>query len=152
MDIAKNAQAILDYVNSAVGGQGLAFDANGVAAMTVDGDIACLFCLVEADHELVVTLYLGRVHETDAGLMHEMLCGNYMGAYTGGGTLGIDAQENLVALHQHFPLPVDEPAWIEEPLAALIGAARYWRAKIKAAASGPAAQAQDAPAQGMIRI
>ncbi|MCK9240302.1 type III secretion system chaperone [Desulfocurvus sp.] len=152
MDIAKNAQAILDHVNAVIGGQGLAFDANGVAALTVDGDIACLFCLVEADHELVVSFYLGRAHETDAALLHEMLCGNYMGAYTGGGTLGIDPEENLVALHQHFPLPVDEPAWIEEPLGALVGAARYWRAKIKAAGNGPSTPAQQAPAQGMIRI
>ena len=152
MDIAKNAQAVLDYINNAVGGDGLVFDANGVASLTLDESIACFFCLVEADHELVVTLYMGRVSENDAALLYEMMCGNYMGGFTGGGTLGIDSEEGLLALHQNFPLPIDEPAWIEGQLSSLVGAARYWRDKLLAAQSPSAGAAQDLPMEGMIRI
>ncbi|WP_461211064.1 type III secretion system chaperone [Desulfocurvus sp. DL9XJH121] len=149
MDIAGNAQAVLDYVNDAVGGDGLAFDEHGVAALTLDGDIVCFFCLVEDDHELVVTLYLGRVGEGDAPLLYELMCGNYMGAYTGGGTLGIDSEEGLLALHQNFPLPIDEPSWIDQELSSLFGAARYWRDKITAVL---VAQDSDIVDGNMLRI
>jgi len=149
MDIRTNAQAILDYVNKVTGVE-LAFDDNNVASVTLDESIACFFCLVEEDHQLVVTLYLGRVSEYDTALLYELMCGNYMGAYTGGGTLGIDPREGLLALHQNFPLPMDEPAWIETPLAALFGAARYWKDKL--GASRPAASVSEQPSEGMIRI
>lgn len=152
MDIKKNAQDILNYVAGAMGGEGLAFDADGVASLTLDGDIVCFFCLVEDDQELVVTLYMGRVGEGDADLLYELMCGNYMGAYTGGGTLGIDPDEGLLALHQNFSLPIDEPAWIEDGLSALFGAARYWRDKLRAAESASAGEGDGMSPEGMIRI
>lgn len=152
MEIAKNAQAILDYVNDAIGGEGLVFDANGVASMTIDGNIICMFCLVEDDEELVVTFYLGRVAESDTALLYELMCGNYMASYTGGGTLGIDPEEGLLALHQNFPLPIDEPAWIEDSLSSLVGAARYWRDKVVAAAHKSSGGDAVLPGEGMIRI
>lgn len=133
MNITQNAQGIMDYINTAIGGDGLKLDDNGVASVAIEDDIVCLFCVLEAEQSLVVTLYLGRADSSNTDLLYEMMCGNYMGAYTAGGTISIDAEEGLVALHQHFPLPVDEPAWIEEPLSALVGAARYWRDKIRAA-------------------
>ncbi|GAB1409898.1 type III secretion system chaperone [Desulfovibrionales bacterium] len=147
MDILANAQNILNHINEVIDGQGLTLDANNVASFTVDGNIACLFCVLEEEQTLVVTLYLGRVDENNASLLYEILCGNYMAAYTAGGTLGIDAEENLLALHHHFPLPIEEPAWIEEPLAGLIGAAQYWRDKVHSSAT-PAA----APSAPMIGI
>ncbi|NLY41340.1 MAG: type III secretion system chaperone [Desulfovibrionales bacterium] len=139
MNILTNAQNILDHINQVIHGSGLTLDANNVASFTVDENIVCLFCVLEEEQALVVTLYLGRVEETNAALLYEILCGNYMGAYTAGGTLGIDAEENLLALHHHFPLPIEEPAWLEEPLAGLIGAAQYWRDKLKASAEPMAA-------------
>ena len=153
MDITENAQAVLNYVNEAVGGDGLELDANGVASLTVDGDIIMMFCLVEADHELVVSMYLGRAPQGDTALLYELMCGNYLGAYTGGGTLGIEPEEGLLALHQNFPLPIDEPAWIEDELSGLVGAARYWRDKLLASqekVSG--ASVDNLPGEGMIRI
>jgi len=153
MDITGNAQAVLDYVNDAVGGDGLELDANGVASLTLDGDIIVMFCLVEADHELVVSMYLGRVAQGDTALLYELMCGNFMGAYTGGGTLGIDPDEGLLALHQNFPLPIDEPSWIEGELSGLVGAARYWRDKLLASQEkGASASADNLPGEGMIRI
>jgi hypothetical protein len=152
MDIMQNSQGIMDYINTAIGGDGLRLDANGVASLTIEQDIVCLFCVLEAEKTLVVTLYLGRVDQSDSSLLFDMMCGNYMGAYTAGGTLGIDAEEGLVALHQHFPLPVDEPAWIEEPLAALIGAARYWRDKLCASVSGVGETAHASGAEAMLRV
>jgi hypothetical protein len=152
MDIMHNAQAIMDHINATIGGDGLRLDENGVASLTIDNDIVCLFCVLEEEKTLVTSLYLGRVDQTDSDLLYSMMCGNYMGAFTAGGTLGIDAEEGLVALHQHFPLPVDEPAWIEEPLASLIGAARYWRDKMTASASGAGQTAQASPAEAMLRV
>lgn len=152
MDIMQSSQGIMDYINNAIGGDGLRLDENGVASLAIENDIVCLFCVLEAEKMLVVTIYLGRIDQSDSGLLYEMMCGNYMGAYTAGGTLGIDAEEGLVALHQHFPLPVDEPAWIEEPFAALIGAARYWRDKLRASLSGCVEPAQTAPAEAMLRV
>jgi hypothetical protein len=149
MTIRNNAQKILDYVNTAVRGDGLTFNEDGVAAFAVDENIICFFSVVEDQAALVVTIYLGRVQESDAALMYEMLCGNYMGAYTGGGTLGIDAEEGLVALHTYYPLPVDDPAWIEEPLAGLIGAARYWRDKLSASISGTSTSD---PQESLLRV
>ncbi|MDY0273944.1 MAG: type III secretion system chaperone [Desulfomicrobium sp.] len=135
MNILTNAQNTLNHINQVINGNGLTLDANNVTSFTVDENIICLFCVLEEEQTLVVTLYLGRVEETNAALLHEILCGNYMGAYTAGGTLGIDAEENLLALHHHFPLPIEEPAWIEEQLAGLIGAAQYWRDKLQASAA-----------------
>lgn len=152
MDIMQNSQGIMDYINTAIGGDGLRLDENGVASLTIEQDIVCLFCVLEAEKTLVATLYLGRIDQSDSSLLYDMMCGNYMGAYTAGGTLGIDAEEGLVALHQHFPLPVDEPAWIEEPLAALIGAARYWRDKLSTSASGVGETAHTSPAEAMLRV
>ncbi len=152
MDIMPNAQAIMDYINTSISGNGLRLDGNGVASLTIEQDIVCLFCVLEGEKTLVVTLYLGRIEQSDSSLLYDMMCGNYMGAYTAGGTLGIDAEEGLVALHQHFPLPVDEPAWIEEPLAALIGAARYWRDKISASASGVGQTAHTSGVEAMLRV
>ncbi len=152
MEIMQNAQGIMDYINTAIAGDGLRLDGNGVASLTIDEDIVCLFCVLEAEKMLVVTIYLGRINQSDSNLLYEMMCGNYMGAYTAGGTLGIDAEEGLVALHQHFPLPVDEPAWIEEPLSALIGAARYWRDKLSASASGVGETAHTSGAEAMLRV
>ncbi len=152
MDIMPNAQAIMDYINTSISGDGLRLDENGVASLTIEKDIVCLFCVLEAEKTLVVTLYLGRVDQSDSALLYEMMCGNYMGAYTAGGTLGIDSQEGLVALHQHFPLPVEEPAWIEEPLSALIGAARYWRDKLSASVSGVGETAHVSAAEAMLRV
>lgn len=152
MDIMHNAQAIMDYINTAVSGDGLNLDENGVASLAIEEDIVCLFCVLEAEKMMVVTLYLGRINQSDSNLLYEMMCGNYMGAYTAGGTLGIDPEEGLVALHQHFPLPVDEPAWIEEPLTALIGAARYWRDKLSASVSGVGETAHVSAAEAMLRV
>ncbi len=152
MDIMHNSQAIMDHINTVIGGGGLRLDENNVASLAIEQDIVCLFCVLEAEKTLVVTIYLGRIDQSDSGLLYEMMCGNYMGAYTAGGTLGIDAEEGLVALHQHFPLPVDEPAWIEEPLAALIGAARYWRDKLSASASGTGGTVQASSAEAMLRV
>lgn len=152
MDIMKNAQDILDHINHVVNGNGLAFDANGVASLAVDDDIVCLFCVLEHEKTLVITFYLGRIDQSDPELMYEMLCGNYMGAYTAGGTLGIDAEEGLIALHQHFPLPLEEPAWIEEPLAALVGAARYWRDKLISLPTRGDVATQSSLAEAMLRV
>ena len=152
MEIMQNAQGIMDHINTAIGGDGLRLDGNGVASITIEEDIVCLFCVLETEKILVVTIYLGRINQSDSNLLYEMMCGNYMGAYTAGGTLGIDAEEGLVALHQHFPLPVDEPVWIEEPLSALIGAARYWRDKLSASVSGVGETAQTSPAEAMLRV
>ena len=152
LDIMHNAQGIMDYINASIGGDGLKLDENGVASLAIEDDIVCLFCVLEAERELVTTLYLGRADKSNADLLYEMMCGNYMGAYTGGGTIGIDAEEGLVALHQHFPLPVEEPAWIEEPLSALIGAARYWRDKIRAAAAPIGTGAPEMGANAFIRV
>lgn len=152
MDTLKNAQAILDHINRVVNGNGLVFDANGVASLAIEENIVCLFCVLENEKTLVTTLYLGRIDQSDPELLYEMLCGNYMGAYTAGGTLGIDAEEGLIALHQHFPLPVEEPAWIEEPLAALVGAARYWRDRMMLKQSGSVSGAPQDPAGGFLRV
>jgi hypothetical protein len=152
MDIMKNAQDILDHINRVVNGNGLAFDANGVASLAVDDDIVCLFCVLEHEKTLVITFYLGRIDQSDPELMYEMLCGNYMGAYTAGGTLGVDAEEGLIALHQHFPLPLEEPAWIEEPLAALVGAARYWRDKLISLPTRGDVATQSSLAEAMLRV
>jgi hypothetical protein len=152
MDIMQNAQGIMDYINASIGGDGLTLDENGVASLAIDNDIICLFCVLEAERELVTTLYLGRVDKSDTDLLYEMMCGNYMGSYTAGGTIGIDAEEGLVALHQHFPLPVEEPDWIEEPLSALIGAARYWRDKIGATLAPISAGAPEMPMGNLIRV
>lgn len=132
MNSIENAQKIMDHVNTIIGGKGLALDENGVTSLSIEDDIICMFCALEEEEMLVVSLYLGRVDQSNPDLLYDMLCGNFMGAYTSGGTLSIDPEEGLVTLYRYFPLPIDEPAWIEEPLSGLIGAARYWRDKISA--------------------
>ncbi|BDV01930.1 molecular chaperone Tir [Thermodesulfomicrobium sp. WS] len=136
MDVRENAQRVVDYIGKAVGIEGLRFDENGTASFVIEDEIICTFFVDEDEEVLVVALYLGRIDRSNTELLYEMLCGNYMGAYTGGGAMGIDDEEDLVAIHRVFPLPIEEPAWIEEPLASLIGAARYWRGKMRDAATG----------------
>ncbi|MEJ5301213.1 MAG: type III secretion system chaperone [Thermodesulforhabdaceae bacterium] len=127
MDIRENAQEILNHIDKAIGGKGLSFDESNVVSFVVEKDVICTFFVSEEDSALLVTIYMGPIDKSNTELPYEMLCGNYMGSYTGGGTLSIDPEENLVALFQFFPLPVENPAWIEEPLENLINAALYWR-------------------------
>ncbi|MGC8718442.1 MAG: type III secretion system chaperone [Thermodesulforhabdaceae bacterium] len=131
MDIRENAQEVMNYIAKALDLYNLTFDENGVTSFVIEDEIICAFYVDETEGMLVVTLYLGRIDRSNTELLYDMLCGNYMAAYTGGGTLGIDNEEDLVAIHRLFPLPIDEPAWIEEPLADLIGAARYWRQRMR---------------------
>ena len=152
MNIMQNVHGILDYINTATAGKGLALNENNVASLAIDDDIICMFCALEEEEMLVVSLYLGRVDQSNPSLLHEMLCGNFMGAYTSGGTLSIDPEEGLVTLYRSFSLPIDEPAWIEEPLSGLIGAARYWRDKISTAQIPHGNSAATSSTEHLIRV
>jgi|YelNatPaOPRAMG01_1025707.scaffolds.fasta_scaffold19906_3 hypothetical protein len=131
MNIRENAQQVLDHINKAIDGKGLKLDDKNVAYFVIEEEVVCTFFVSEEEAALLVTIYIGPVDQSNTELLYDMLCGNYMGAYTGGGTLSIDPEENLAALFQFFPLPIENPAWIEEPLENLINAALYWRDRIR---------------------
>ncbi len=129
MDTWENANDIVSAIGKAIGLDDLALDETGVTSFVVEDEILC--ALYAEEEGLCIALFLGRVDPSNAELLYEMLCGNYLGAYTGGGTLAIDDEEGLAVIHRVFSLPIDEPTWIEEPLASLIGAARYWKGKMR---------------------
>lgn len=153
MTIRENAQAVMDRLAATLQCGPLAFDDEGRIDFGVDADMGAIIYLSEEMRCLVVSVIAGRVDPDDAGLLHDLLCGNYMWGFSGGGNMGIDRATGLLSIHRLVELPLDveaDPAAFEDIFAALVGAARYWRARLnpEAAAGAPAS----AEGMGMIRI
>ncbi|MDR3043546.1 MAG: type III secretion system chaperone [Desulfovibrio sp.] len=153
MTIPESAQAVLDRLAETLQCGPLAFDKNNRVELGVDEDMGAIIYLSEETQGLVISVIAGRVDDNDADLLFDLLCGNYMWGFTGGGNMGIDRETSLLSIHRVVELPLDlvaDPTVFEDVFAALAGAARYWRARLnpEATATVPAPSGST----GMIRI
>ncbi len=153
MTIRENAQAVIDRLAATLQCGPLAFNADDRVEFGLDEDMGAIIYLSEETQSIVVSVIPGRVGDDDADLLFDLLCGNYMWGFTGGGNMGVDRATGLLSIHRAVELPLDlaaDPTAFEDVFAALVGAARYWRQRLDpratTTASVPAAD------MGMIRI
>lgn len=84
---------------------------------------------------MVACVIIGRPDENDAGLLFDILSANYMWAASGDGTLAIDGSSGLLVAHRAMEKVLTPEGFVDR-FASLVGAARYWRARMSAQASG----------------
>lgn len=155
MTIRENAQQILDGLAETLQCGPLAFDDANKIDFGIDDDMGAIIYLSEDTSSLVVSIIPGRVDPDDTGLLYDILCGNYMWGFSAGGNMGIDRETGLLSIHRLIELPVDvagDPMAFPELFAAMVGAARYWRARLAPEGTAPAASGAPTDFSGMIRI
>ncbi len=110
------------------------FDAENKIELNLDDDIGVIIQYVEEMNSILFNLLICPVqigdNESRNELLYDILCGNYLWGYTGGGTLGIDKKTQLLCLSRLVEVLEDSQAECNgflDVFASLAGAARYWR-------------------------
>lgn len=155
MTLRENAQQLLDRLTETLQCGPLSFDDTGRADFGIDEDMGAILYLSEETSSLVVSVIPGRVDPGDTELLYDLLCGNYMWEFSAGGNIGIDRETGFLSIHRLIELPVDvqnDPTAFPELFAAMVGAARYWRARIQPDGSTPAVSELPPDFSGMLRI
>lgn len=131
----ENASQFIKHIASVLNLNELNFDETNSVELSIDDNIGVIIHYIEELNSLVVNLLIAPILDADAettsGLLYDILCGNYMWAYTAGGNLGIDRESGLLALHRIFEISTlfakEELIMFEDAFLSLVGAARYWR-------------------------
>ena len=79
---------------------------------------------------MIACIVIGRPDENDAELLHDILSANYMWAFSGDGTLAIDASSGLLVAHRVMEAGLTPEGFVDR-FASLVGAARYWRPRLE---------------------
>jgi len=142
----KNLNEILKALTEALGCSPLTAETDGRVMFGLDSDMGAV--LFPGDEEeygsdiLTASIVIGRPQLSDAGLLLELLEGNYMGAFSGDGTLSIDKASGLLVLFRVFALPADATNFVDA-FARLVGAARLWRERLERSESAPFKESAD---------
>lgn len=110
---------------------------NGRVMFGIDEDMGAVLFLENDDEGssiMIACVVVGRPDENDAELLHDILSANYMWAFSGDGTLAIDASSNLLVVHRVMEASLSPEGFVDR-FSSLVGAARYWRPRLNKAES-----------------
>ncbi len=148
----ENAGQFIKHLATILDLNELNFDEANSVELSIDDNIGVIIHYAEELNSLVVNLLIAPILDTDTktttDLLYDILCGNYMWAYTAGANLGIDRESGLLALNRIFEIaPVfanEELTMFEDAFFALAGAARYWRDYVNGVQNNDEPQSPDA--------
>lgn len=149
MELRENAVALLNYLGMLLQDTPFILDENDRATLAID-DMGAIIDYNEPLESLVITIIIDHIDSHHSELLYDILCGNYMWGFSGDGTIGIDRETELLTIHKLVPLPIEENVVIEDIFASLVGAARYWKARIATASSSMDSSSMNTA--GMLRI
>ncbi|MGN1037842.1 MAG: CesT family type III secretion system chaperone [Mailhella sp.] len=110
---------------------------DGRVMFGLDDDMGAVIFLEnddEGNDVMIACVVVGRPDENDAELLHDILSANYMWAFSGDGTLAIDASSNLLVVHRVMEADLSPEGFVDR-FSSLVGAARYWRPRLSKAES-----------------
>lgn len=148
MDLEKEGAKLLAVLSEKLDRADLSFDDQGSCVFVLDRKLVFNLFLDDVTDELVIGVMLGVLPEggTNASVLRRLLAANYYWRLTQGGTIGLDEASGMLALCYRVPLPLDEPAQVEEIVAKLAGAADHWMREL-----GDAVEASDRSGDLLIR-
>lgn len=141
--------SFLGALAQAMGCGKLAPEKDGRVLFGIDGSMGVIIERGEAEDlgrdAAIVSILIGRPDLDDAGLLGELLMGNYMWAASGEGTLAIDRDTGILVIHKAFDLAA-LPSELVDIFASMVSAARYWQPRLEHAGvqdGGVPAEAMD---------
>lgn len=154
MELHANFAEILSGLAAALECGPLEADEQGRVLFGLDQDMGAVLFVEKDDageSSVVACVVVGRPDPEDAGLLHDLLCANYMWAASGDGTLAIDQDSGLLVVQRMMELPM-QPAAFVDLFASLVGAARHWRPRVKRSGQEPAPGDSGLACMGMLKV
>lgn len=134
MKESANFEEILTGLSAALECGPLRPDERGRVLFGLDEDMGATLFMEEDEDSglsaLVACVIIGRPDSGDAELLHDLLCANYMWSASGDGTLAVNRESGLLVVHRMMELPMAPSAFVDL-FSSLVGAARYWRSRLK---------------------
>lgn len=115
--------------SAAAAGGSFELDQNDEFFLTLDDSLLVMFYLEEESSSLILNVPVGALPEGPERetVLLETMRANYSWNLTEGGTLGLDAETNLICLSYLVALPLAEEAQIPMIVSKLLAVTLHWR-------------------------
>lgn len=159
MNLRDHTNALLsrlseDLPSAAASGEAFELDMNDEFFLTLEEKLLVMFYLEEETSSLILNVPVGPLPEGPSRetVLLEALRGNYCWNQTEGGTLGVDAETNLLCLSYLVPLPLAEPAQMPMIVSKLVAATLHWQGMLQEIQEAAAEESSDTGLETMTML
>ncbi len=136
MTLREHADSLFALLSSKLGEGSLSLDKNGRALFSL-GNTQFFAHLIEETETLLISalveqMPLGPAREA---CLRELAQADFNWGGTGGGTIGLERETDLVYLHQRFFLPMNRPEDFPDRFAEQLHLTRHWAGVLRRAAT-----------------
>jgi hypothetical protein len=132
MDIEEYVEQLLATLGKKLGLGELSFNEEGSCLFVLDENKLFIIDLDESTRTLIISVALGMLPEENREeVLYDLLTANYYWMRTGGGTLGVDPENNVVLLCYLMQLPLENDMDFLFCIEKLANVADYWVERLK---------------------
>jgi len=132
MELDEYVEKLLGLLGEKIGLKDLSFNEEGSCLFVLDEDKLFMVDLDESTRTLILSVAMGMLPEENREeLLYDLLTANYYWMRTGGGTLGIDPENDIVLLCYAMQLPLENDMDFLFCIEKLANVADYWVGRLK---------------------
>ncbi len=127
MDLEEYVEQFLATLGKKLGLEDLSFNEEGSCLFVLDENKLFIIDLDESTRTLIISVALGMLPEENREeVLYDLLTANYYWMRTGGGTLGVDPENDVVLLCYAMQLPLENDMDFLFCIEKLANVADYW--------------------------
>jgi len=142
MDIEEYGESLLTLLKEKLGLEELSFNEEGSCLFVLDENKLFIIDLDESTRTLIISVVLGTIpKENREDVLYDLMTANYYWMRTGGGTLGVDPENDVVLLCYSMQLPLENDMDLIFCIEKLANVSDYWTKRLS--------NIEDTPSRGL---